>query len=339
MAKVVAIDAMGGDHGVCVTVASSIAIVRQYRDIKLILVGQETLIRKELAKHNAENDSAISIVHTDQAIDMNEDPLKALRTKKKSSMRVAVNLVHEGQANACVSAGNTGALLATANFVLGKVSKVSRPGLITAIPTRKSDHPVYIIDLGANVDSEPKYLLDFAIMGSVMIEACRGIATPKVALLSNGHESVKGDALVKKTAALLEQSDLNYVGYVEADDIFSGDVDLIVCDGFIGNIALKSLEGTAKFIKNQIKICLDNNFFAKLLAMLMYPFLRSFMNNLNPHKYNGASFLGIKGIVIKSHGSAGTESFAHAIREAIREVEHGVPQKITAHMHNSEVAQ
>jgi glycerol-3-phosphate acyltransferase PlsX len=336
LAKVVAIDAMGGDHGVSVTVASSLAVVNECNDIGLILVGQQSQIQDELSKHGAENNPAISVVHTDQSIEMNENPLRALRTKKKSSMRVAVNLVHEGQAHACVSAGNTGALLATANFVLGTVSKVSRPGLITAIPTANSNHPVYIIDLGANVDSEPKYLVDFATMGSVMIEACRGIKNPKVALLSNGHESVKGNALVKQTAALLEKTKLNYVGYVEADDIFSGDVDLIVCDGFTGNIALKSLEGTARFIKKQMKACLHSNLLAKILGLLMTPFLRPFINNINPHRYNGASFLGIKGIVIKSHGSADAESFAHAIREAIREVEHAVPEKITAYMQKNE---
>lgn len=331
--KAIAIDAMGGDFGPEVTVAAACAALKRHPHIHIFLVGDQAQLSSTLANCADAADMAdrLHIQHADEVIEMHEDPLRAFKTKKNASMRLCVELVKSHEAQACVSAGNTGALLAIANFLLGRLPGVSRPGLITAMPTHIKDQPVHVIDLGANIDSQPEYLRDFAVMGSVKIAATQdGDPQPKVGLLSNGSEDIKGNQLVKATAALLEKTDsINYTGHIEADQILSGQVDLVVCDGFIGNIALKSIEGTAHFLKNHLKKALMKSAFTRCAGLLIKPVLKEMLAEVNPHRFNGASLLGVQGIVIKSHGSADIEGFGQAIHEAVLEMEHNVPEMLS----------
>lgn len=320
MQTVIAIDAMGGDFGTVVTVPASLRLLANNPNLHITLVGDQADIHERLKGHQHLM-SRIEVLHAPESVEMDEDPLQALRQKKHSSMRMALALVHEQKAHACVSAGNTGALLAIANYVLGRLPGIKRPGLITALPTKRANHPVYIVDLGANVDSQPAFLNDFALMGSQLLSARLKGRSPKVALLNNGHEATKGNQLVKETDRLLRQAPIDYVGYIEADSIYDGEVDLIVCDGFVGNITLKTAEGTVAMIKHQIKNAFNQNLLSKLLGLFFARFLKAAMRNINPSRYNGASLLGLNGVVIKSHGGADTESFVYAIQEAIREAE------------------
>lgn len=318
MQTVIAIDAMGGDFGTVVTVPASLYLVSKHPTIRIILVGDESAIHDTL-KASGRSLDRIEVMHAPESIGMDEDPLQALRQKKHSSMRMALELVREEKAHACVSAGNTGALLAIANYVLGRLPGIKRPGLITALPTKVTDQPVYIVDLGANVDSQPAFLNDFAIMGSRMLSKRMNGRRPKVALLNNGHEATKGNQLVKDTDRLLRDAPIEYVGYIEADAMYDGEVDLIVCDGFVGNITLKAAEGTASMIKHQIKKTFNKNPLNQLFGLLFARILRGAIKNISPSRYNGASLLGLNGIVIKSHGGADAHSFGYAIEEAIQE--------------------
>lgn len=329
MQKTIAIDVMGGDFGPPVTVPAVLHSLAEHPGINFILVGDQPNIENALAQSSqAIPPNRISIHHTTETVAMHENPLRALKTKKQSSMRVCIDLIKSGDALACVSAGNTGALLAMAHYALRTLPGVSRPGLITSTITEQKGKRAYIIDLGANIDSEPKYLHDFAVMGAVMISAVNHIESPKVALLSNGHESVKGNQLVKKTAELLKASELNYVGYIEANDILTGNADLIVCDGFVGNITIKTAEGVTHFLKKHLSQAFQKSAATKLAGLVLKPILKKAFKEINPEKYNGASLLGVNGIVIKSHGGASMEGFSHAINEAVREAEHNVPELI-----------
>lgn len=245
-------------------------------------------------------------------------------------MRVAIDLVKDGKADACVSAGNTGALMATSRFVLKMLPGIDRPAIITHLPSLNGH--TYMLDLGANVDSTAEHLRDFAIMGAELAKAVENIESPRVALLNVGQEEIKGNEQVKKAAVLLAQTDLNYVGYAEGDDIFIGDLDVIVCDGFVGNIALKSSEGVAKMVSQTMRKAFKANPYALLVALLAAPILRSFKKTFDPGRYNGASLLGLRGIVIKSHGGADADAFASAIEIAVREVEKQVPDAISSHL-------
>jgi glycerol-3-phosphate acyltransferase PlsX len=241
-------------------------------------------------------------------------------------MRVSINLVKEGKADACVSAGNTGALMATARFVLKTLPGIDRPAIIAAIPSRNGH--THMLDLGANADCEPEHLLQFAVMGAVVAECVHGIPTPRVGLLNIGEEEIKGTEQIKLAAAMLSESDVNYVGFVEGTDIFTGKIDVVVTDGFTGNVALKSMEGVAKLIGQEMKDALTANILTKILGLMAMPILKRLKNRLNPKKYNGASLVGLRGIVLKSHGSADRESFANAIEIAVTEVEKQVPVRI-----------
>jgi glycerol-3-phosphate acyltransferase PlsX len=258
---------------------------------------------------------------------MHELPSKALRGKKDSSLRVAIDLVKEGRAQACVSAGNTGALMATARFVLKTLPGIDRPAIISALPSLNGH--THVLDLGANAECSPEHLYQFAVMGSVLVSAIYGIEKPKVGLLNIGEEEIKGNDQIQGAAKLLSASSLNYVGFVEGDDIFLGDYDVVVCDGFVGNIALKAGEGLAKWIAQVMREEFSKNLLTKLSALAAMSVLRSFKDRVDPRHYNGASLLGLNGIVIKSHGSADDISFASAIRVALIEVEKGVPTRIS----------
>lgn len=327
----IALDAMGGDAGASVVVPAAVESITQNADVNIILVGDETRLRQELQAAGAEKHSSrLTIHHASQQVEMDELPSSALRNKKDSSMRVALNLVKDGSADACVSAGNTGALMATSRFVLKMLPGIDRPAICTSLPSIKSH--TWMLDLGANVDCNAEHLFQFALMGSVLAEAVDGNSRPRVGLLNIGAEEIKGNEQVKDAAKLLYENMPNYDGYAEGDDIYKGDFDVIVCDGFVGNVSLKTSEGVAKMIAAFIKQEFTRNIFTRLAALVAMPVLKAFRSRIDPRSYNGASLLGLRGIVIKSHGSADAFAFANAIKVAILEVREDVPQRITAQL-------
>lgn len=326
---VIAIDAMGGDHGPEVTVPAAISALTTHAQLALILVGDSAVLEPLLAQQAGKTTERITIRHASQQVAMDESPSQALRTKKDSSMRVAINLVKEGLAQACVSAGNTGALMATARFVLKTLPGIDRPAIITAFPTVHEGKQVRILDLGANVDSYADHLYQFAVMGSVLVSQLDRIPAPRVGLLNIGQEEIKGNDQVKQTAQLLSDSKvINYYGYIEGDEIFSGEVDVVVCDGFVGNVALKAMEGVARLIVNFAREEFKRNLYSRIAAFFSLPILNRLKKRLDPGRRNGASLIGLQGIVIKSHGGANVMAFAQAIHEAVIEVEHDIPSKI-----------
>lgn len=325
---VIALDAMGGDKGPEVVVPAAIRVVEKFSELTLILVGDEAILRQHLSELKAQHHTRLIIHHASQQVAMDESPALALRNKKDSSMRVAIDLVKEGKARACVSAGNTGALMATARFVLKMLPGIDRPAIISQLPTTTTK-TVRVLDLGANVDSKPEHLLQFAVMGSVLTTAVDGIEKPTVGLLNIGAEDIKGNELVKQSAVLLQNNQaVNYVGYVEADEIFKAKVDVVVCDGFVGNVALKASEGAARLIRHFIKEAFEKNWLTKICGVLALPVLQILRKRIDPARYNGASLLGLQGIVVKSHGGTNVLGFAHAIEEAILEVRKDVPEQI-----------
>ncbi len=329
MSLTISIDAMGGDNGPEVTIPASLDCLKQNSELKLILVGDEATIKSLLPNDLSDVQNRLTIQHASQRVEMDESPSKALKNKKDSSMRVAINLVKDGQADACVSAGNTGALMATARFVLKMIPGIDRPAIISTLPSVHGH--THVLDLGANVDCDAEHLFQFAIMGNELVKAVEGIENPKVGLLNIGEEDTKGNEQVKAAARLLEASNLNYVGYVEGNSLNAGPikVDLIVTDGFVGNVALKSIEGAAKMIGTSLKEAFSKNIFTKLAAIVAYPVLKSFKQRIDPRLHNGASFLGLKGLVIKSHGGADRLAFKTAIQLAIVEAQQDVIKKIS----------
>lgn len=317
---------MGGDHGPQVVVAAAVAAYREYPALRQILVGDQDAIRAEFAKHRVSEDERLAVRHASEVVGMDESPSKALRNKKDSSMRVAINLVKDGLADAVVSSGNTGALMATARFVLKTIPGIDRPAIISAMPTIRGR--TYMLDLGANAECTPEQLYQFAVMGAVMSESVDNIADPRVALLNIGEEEVKGVDTIRSAAQLLQHSNLNYVGFVEGNRVFSGDTDVVVCDGFSGNVALKSSEGLATMMAHFIRAEFKRNWLTRAAGLIAYPVLKAIGRRLDPRLYNGASLVGLQGIVIKSHGGADALAFGNAIRIAVVEVEKAVPQKI-----------
>jgi len=328
----IAVDAMGGDHGATVVVPAALGVLGGTDDLRLVLVGDQAVIGSEIDRlgQRADHRERLRIHHASQRVEMDEPPAVALRNKKDSSMRVAIDLVKRGDADACVSAGNTGALMATARFVLKTLPGIDRPAISTALPTIKGH--THVLDLGANVDSTPGQLLEFAVMGSVLVSAVDNLPSPRVGLLNIGEEPIKGNERVKETAQLLAQSDLNYVGFVEGDDIYAGTVDVVVCDGFVGNVALKTSEGVARMISHFLRQEFTRNALTRFAGLVALPVLRRLRARIDPRRYNGASLLGLRGTVVKSHGGADRLAFAHALREAAREVEKNVPQRISEHL-------
>ena len=323
----ISIDSMGGDIGVDVTVPAAIEILKEFKHLNIILVGDEVSIKKKLALYSTSESQNIKIQHASQVVGMDEKPASALRGKKDSSMRVAINLVKSGAADACVSAGNTGALMATARFVLKMLPGIDRPAICSALPT-ETGH-THMLDLGANIDLSAEHLFEFAVMGSVLVSAIDEIDNPTIGLLNIGQEAMKGNDQVQQASALISNSNLNYHGFIEGDDIYKGTVDVVVADGFVGNISLKTAEGVAKMISFYIKREFNRNWLTKLAGLIAMPVLNTFKNKLDTRKYNGASLLGLKGIVVKSHGSADIFSFSHAIKVAIAEIDNKVPERIS----------
>ena len=317
---------MGGDYGPSEIVPAALYSLEQHEQLNLILVGKENVIREELKKNNALEHNRIEIVHASEVVEMHEPPSQALRNKKDSSMRIAIEQVRDGAAAACVSAGNTGALMATARFVLKMLPGMDRPAICTTLPG-KNGH-THVLDLGANVDSSSEQLFQFAIMGAQLTSAVDNKENPSIALLNVGEEDIKGNDRVKQASALLAASHLNYIGYVEGNDLYTGNVDVIVCDGFVGNVALKASEGLAEFLSHHATMQFSSSLYSRLAALIAMPVLKALKRKLDPRRYNGASLLGLRGIVIKSHGGADRVSFATAIDEAIIEVEKNIPERI-----------
>jgi phosphate acyltransferase len=306
-----AIDAMGGDHGTTVTIPAAVEYLKRFPDDTIVLVGIPDAIETALRS-------------------LGVQPQSALRGKKDSSMRVSINLVKNGEALACVSAGNTGALMATARYVLKTIPGIDRPAIASYLPTNKGQ--VCMLDLGANTDCSPEHLLQFAMMGSTLVTALEHKPNPSVGLLNIGSEDIKGNEVVKQTAELLRASDLNFYGNVEGDDIFKGVTDVVVCDGFVGNVALKTAEGVAKMMGGFLRDGFSQNIFTKLAALASMPVLNAFKHRLDHRRYNGASFLGLKGIVVKSHGSADIFAFRCAIERAAEEARESMLQHISEHI-------
>lgn len=328
----ISIDCMGGDHGPSVTIPAALSFVKHEPDAELILVGLEDVIQSELKKHGAPHHSRLSIVNATEVVTM-DDPLEvALRRKKDSSMRVAINLVKDGKAQACVSAGNTGALMAVSRYVLKTIPGVDRPAICFPMPNQKQS-PTYMLDLGANVDCEPLHLHQFALMGSALVAALEEKARPTVGLLNIGEEDIKGNEVVKQTAALLradhEKGVLNFYGNVEGNDIFEGTTDIVVCDGFVGNVVLKASEGLGRFLKNIVKSEFKSSPVNMLGAFIAQGALKSISQRMNPSRYNGASLLGLRGLVFKSHGGEDAYGYEWAIKRAYDAAHHDVLSRIS----------
>ena len=325
---------MGGDFGPEVVLPAAVQVVKNHPNVGIILVGDEAVLKAQAEQAGIDLTGAlagrIEIQHASQIVEMHDEPALAIRKKKDSSMRVAIDMVKDGRAQAAVSAGNTGALMGTAKFVLKTLPGIDRPAICTTIPSMTGH--THMLDLGANVDCSGENLCQFAIMGSVLAEAVDNIDRPRVGLLNIGSEAMKGNALVKEADALLANAPINYIGFVEGDDIYNGSTDVIVCDGFVGNVSLKTSEGVAKMISHFMKEEFSKGLYNKIAAIIALPVLKAFKKRIDPRAYNGASMLGLNGIVIKSHGGTDVFGFANAIEIAVLEVEKSVPQHIRSRM-------
>lgn len=320
---------MGGDHGIPTTIPAAIEFLESSPEHRVLLVGDASKIDPALAAQPAASKVAarLEVVHTEEMVAMDDPPAVALRNKRRSSMRLAIEAVQTGSAQAAVSAGNTGALMAIARYVLKTLDGIDRPAIATALPN-KTGGVTTMLDLGANVDCTAEHLLQFALMGAALVTVMDGNERPTVGLLNVGEEVIKGNDIVKRAGELLRESHLNFYGNVEGDDIFRGTTDVVVCDGFVGNVALKTSEGLAQMLRSFIKEEFTRNALSKVIAVAAYPVLKRFMNRVDHRRYNGASLLGLKGIVIKSHGSADAYAFRCALRRAADAAGHGLNEKI-----------
>lgn len=317
---------MGGDFGPSVVVPAALECLAGSPALSLILVGDEAQVTPLVAGTQQRFGARLRVHHASERVEMHELPSKALRNKKDSSMRVAINLVKDGTADACVSAGNTGALMAIAKFVLKTLPGIDRPAIISAVPS-VAGH-THVLDLGANVDCSAEHLLQFAVMGYELVRAVEDKDNPRVGLLNIGEEEIKGNEQVKQAARLIAESHINFAGYVEGNDLYSGSIDVVVTDGFVGNVALKTSEGLAKMISQLMRQEFGRNWLTKLVGLASVPVLKSFKDRIDPRKYNGATLIGLRGIVVKSHGNADRIAFANAIMIAAKEVEKAVPMRI-----------
>lgn len=325
----IAIDVMGGDHGAPVVLPAIAHILRDFPQVTILAFGHAEIMRTACAQMDLAESPRLQLHPSEQVVDMDESPLSALRNKRKSSMALAINAVREGKADACVSAGNTGALVALSRYLLKTLPGIDRPAIITALPTQKN--PVHLLDMGANVDCEATHLIQFAQMASVMVESLSG-KKPRVGILNIGTEAIKGNAVVKEALEQLHQNrELHFIGSVEGDSMFEGVADVVVCDGFVGNVALKITEGTAKLISFWLKAEIQKNFLRKISAGLCFPIWKGLKAKYDPRLYNGAILLGLQGVVVKSHGGADALAFRYAIEFAIRQIEQKINARITEH--------
>lgn len=331
-----AIDCMGGDHGPSVTVPAALRFLERDPTATVILVGRREAIEAQLKRSRPISAERIQVHHAAEVVGMDEAPAIALKRKKDSSMRVALDLVKHGKAHAAVSAGNTGALMATAHFVLKALPGIDRPALVSVLPTQKGQ--TYMLDLGASPDCKPEHLLQFAVMGSILVSAVEHRERPSVGLLNIGAEAIKGNQIVRQAGELLRASELNFAGNVEGDGIYRGEVDVVVCDGFVGNVALKTSEGLARMVERFLREEFTRNPLRKLAAVVAWPALAALRRRLDPRRYNGATLLGLKGVVVKSHGSADRVAFCRAIERAADEVRNRVLERITERLAVAEAA-
>ena len=318
---------MGGDFGPPVTVPAVMRALTHFPNLTISLFGDKPQITKHLPPEYQKH-SRLTVTHCQQVVTMSDRPLNAIRNRKDSSMRKAIDMVKTGEAGACVSAGNTGVLMAMAKLILKTLPGIDRPALIAKLPSL-TNKPVYMLDLGANVSCDSDALFQFAVMGSVVAETVDAISSPRVSLLNIGEEDIKGNDVVRQTAGVLKaSSQINYCGFIEGHQIFNGSTDVIVCDGFVGNISLKTTEGVAHLMLNHIQQLTDQNIVTKILGFIAAPFLKKAFCKMKPDQYNGASLLGLRGIVVKSHGNADQDAFYNAIKQAVVEVEQQVPARI-----------
>ncbi len=331
----IAIDAMGGDHGPKVTVPAALAYLRNNPNDTIVLVGLADAIEAELGSFKLPS-SQLRIHVATEVVGMDESPQLALRGKKDSSMRVAINLVKNGEAGACVSAGNTGALMATARYVLKTLPGIDRPAIASFLPTIKGQ--VCMLDLGANTDCSAEHLLQFALMGSALVTVLEHKDNPTVGLLNIGSEEIKGNEIVKNAGELLRNSDLNFYGNIEGDDIYKGTTDIVVCDGFVGNVALKTSEGLAHMVRSFLNAEFKKNIFTMIAGLIALPVLNAFKRRVDSRRYNGASLLGLKGIVLKSHGSADKFAFLCALERAAEEARGGMLHRISEYVEKAHLA-
>jgi len=322
----VAIDCMGGDHGPHVTVPAALNFLKSNSDVDIVLVGLRDAIEAELKARGARSGPRLRVHHASEVVLMDESPALALRNKKDSSVRVAVELVKNGEAHACVSAGNTGALMAVSRFVLKMLPGIDRPAIIAALPSMRGS--TYVLDLGANVDCGPEHLLQFAIMGATLVAAVEHKDRPTVGLLNIGEEDIKGNDVVKRAAELLRDSEVNFIGNIEGDGIYRGEADVVVCDGFVGNVMLKASEGMVQMVRSFIRQEFMRSVIARLAGVIVMPAIYAFRKRLDPRRFNGATLLGLKGIVVKSHGSADAFGFERAIERAMEEVRNEVLHRL-----------
>ena len=321
---------MGGDHGLPVTVPAALHFLKQVPDVRLLLVGQRESIEQALAKSPAVDPARVEVRHASEVIAMDDSPAVALRSKRDSSMRVAIELVRNAEADACVSAGNTGALMAISRFVLKTLPGIDRPAIATVLPSMKGH--TYVLDLGANVDCSAEHLLQFGVMGAMLVAAIEHKDRPSVGLLNIGEEVIKGNDVVKEAGELLRNSGLNFYGNVEGNDIYEGTVDVVVCDGFVGNVALKTSEGLAQMIGAFLKQEFKRTLFTKLLAVAAMPVLKRFKKRVDHRLYNGAPLLGLRGVVLKSHGSADVLAFGNALSRAAEAASNRLIERISERM-------
>jgi glycerol-3-phosphate acyltransferase PlsX len=322
---------MGGDHGPRVTVPAALEFQARFGDVEMVLVGLRGALESELASRGVKTGSRLRVLHAAEVVEMDEPPAQAMRYKKDSSMRVAINLVKSGEAHACVSAGNTGALMAISRFVLKTIPGIDRPAIATVLPNSQGGY-TYVLDLGANVDCTPEQLMQFGVMGAMLVGALEHKDRPLVGLLNIGVEDIKGNETVKQAAELLRASGLNFHGNVEGDDIFKGTTDVVVCDGFVGNAVLKASEGAVKMVVGYLRQEFTRNPWRMFVAWLATPVRDALRARMDPGRYNGGSLLGLRGIVIKSHGSADAYAFGKALERAVEEVRNDVPQRIAQRM-------
>ena len=325
----IAVDVMGGDQGTAVAVPASLEMLRQREELRLILVGKQELIDPYLQRLG-KAESRLRVEDAREIVEMDDAPADALRKKKNSSMRVAINMVKDGHADAVISAGNTGALMATGRFVLKTVPGIDRPAIMAVLPTKHGR--VHMLDLGANSNCTAEQLFQFGIMGSVVVKGIEDIEEPRIGLLNIGEEAMKGNDTIREAAALLSSSGLNYVGFIEGDAISDQKADVVVCDGFTGNVALKTMEGTARMVRHFLLEEFQSGLYGRLSGLIAWPVLRSLSRRVDPRRYNGASLVGLDGIVIKSHGGADVIAFQQAIHTAMVEVDKKVPEQIRSLM-------
>jgi glycerol-3-phosphate acyltransferase PlsX len=327
---------MGGDHGPHVTVPAAVEFVGGARDVEVVLVGDSACMERELERAGARSSPSITMLHASEVVAMDEPPASALRNKRNSSMRMAIDLVKNGEAQCCVSAGNTGALMAIARFVLKTLPGIERPAIASVMPTL-GGHTL-MLDLGANVNCTADHLFQFAVMGAALVSAVDHKENPTIGLLNIGEEEIKGNDVVKRAAELLRESGLNFYGNIEGDDIYKGTTDVVVCDGFVGNVALKTSEGLAQMLAAYLREEFKRNLLTRIAALLALPMINAFKRRVDHRRYNGASLLGLRGIVVKSHGSADAFAFGHAIARACEEARNDLPSLISAQLASLNVA-